>query len=207
MENKFSGSKYPVAALLSLSLLSAPIDLVAADVNTNGYLSASQSKGRTIQGVVKDDLGDALPGASVVVAGTTQGVATDIDGRFTLKINTDKSVVLVVSYLGMETQEIIVTPKVHELSIILLPQHKALDEVVVTGFQTISRERSSGSAVILSKEKLTQIKAPNITSNLEGLVPGLTTYGGGMSIRGNSSFSLSSQPLIVIDGMPVENIT
>lgn len=207
MEKKLSGSRYPVAALLSLSLLSAPIDLVAADVNTNGHLSVSQSKGRTIQGVVKDDLGDALPGASVVIAGTTQGVATDIDGRFSLKINTDKSVVLVVSYLGMETQEIIVTPKVHELSIILLPQHKALDEVVVTGFQTISRERSSGSAVILSKEKLTQIKAPNITSNLEGLVPGLSTYGGGMSIRGNSSFSLSSQPLIVIDGMPVENIT
>lgn len=207
MENNFRRSKYPVAALLSFSLLSAPIMMVAADVNTNGYLAVGQSSSRTVQGVVKDDLGDALPGASVVIAGTTQGVATDIDGRFSLKINTDKSVVLVVSYLGMETQEIIVTPKVKELSVVLLPQHKALDEVVVTGFQTISRERSSGSAVILSKEKLTQIKAPNIASNLEGLVPGLTTYGGGMSIRGNSSFSLNSQPLIVIDGMPVENIT
>lgn len=206
MDNKFRGSKYPVVALLSLSLLSAPIDLVASDVNTNGYLSANQSKSRTVQGLVQDDLGDALPGASVVIAGTTQGVATDIDGRFVLNINTDKSIVLVVSYLGMETQEIIITPKVKELSIVLLPQHKALDEVVVTGFQTISRERTSGSAVILSKEKLTQIKAPNITSNLEGLVPGLTTYGG-MSIRGASSFSLSSQPLIVIDGMPIENIT
>ncbi|MGL4328553.1 MAG: SusC/RagA family TonB-linked outer membrane protein, partial [Tannerellaceae bacterium] len=207
MEKKFNGSRYPVAALLSLSLLSVPMDMVATDVNITDHLAVGQSKSRIIEGIVKDDLGDVLPGASVVITGTTQGVATDVDGRFTLKINTDKSVVLSVSYLGMETQEIIVTPKVKELSIVLLPQHKALDEVVVTGFQTISRERSSGSAVILSKEKLTQIKAPNITSNLEGLVPGLTTYGGGMSIRGNSSFSINSQPLIVIDGMPVENIT
>ncbi|MGL5619048.1 MAG: hypothetical protein ACRDDC_05415, partial [Tannerellaceae bacterium] len=62
MEKKFNGSRYPVAALLSLSLLSVPMDMVATDVNITDHLAVGQSKSRIIEGIVKDDLGDVLPG-------------------------------------------------------------------------------------------------------------------------------------------------
>lgn len=208
MKSTIFGSKYPITALLTLVMMGNPFLNGEALASTSGDAVnvITQSKTRTIRGLVKDEQGETLPGAAIIVVGTNQGVATDLNGQFILNVPDGKTSKLMISYVGMLPKEVTVTPKMRDVVVVLSADHKALDEVVVTGFQTISRERASGSAVILSKEKLAQIKAPNITSNLEGLVPGLSTKGG-LSIRGTSSFSLSSQPLIVIDGMPVENIS
>lgn len=160
-------------------------------------------KMKQITGVVMDTNNEPLMGANIAVPETGTIAITDIDGKYTIFAPDEAT--LVYSYIGFAPQEVKIKGR-KNFNIFLAEDQKALDEVVVTGFQTISRERASGSAVIVNKEKLNQIKSPDIVSNLEGLVPGLNTQGG-MSIRGSSSLSLSSQPLIVIDGMPVENIS
>lgn len=164
---------------------------------------AALGKMKQITGVVMDANNEPLMGANIAVPETGTIAITDLDGKYTIFAPENAS--LVYTYIGFAPQEIKIKGR-KNFNIFLAEDQKALDEVVVTGFQTISRERASGAAVIVNKEKLNQIKSPDIVSNLEGLVPGLNTQGG-ISIRGTSSFSLSSQPLIVIDGMPVENIS
>lgn len=159
-----------------------------------------------IKGTVVDDLGEPLPGASVLVKGTVAGTSTNIDGEFEITVKNGQKVTLVVNYIGMNTREI--QASAGDVLTIKLEQNAGmLDEVIVSGFQTISRERNTGSAIVLGSEKLSKVQAPSLSSKLEGITPGLTVYNGSMSIRGTSSFSLSSTPLIVIDGQPATGMT
>ena len=156
-----------------------------------------------VKGVVKDQNGELLPGVTVLVKGMSYGTATDVNGAFEMPLPlSGNSVTLVFSFIGMKTQEVKVE-NAKPLSITMEPEATMLNEVVATGYQTISRERSAGSAVILNTEKLDKIKAPNLTTKLEGMTPGLSTYGGEMKIRGTSSFAVSSSPLVVVDGQVV----
>lgn len=158
-----------------------------------------------VTGSVRDEQGNSLPGVAIIIKGVNTGTATDINGGFVLPIPQEK-VTLVFSFIGMKNQEIVVTNG-QQLNVKMVVENKALEEVVVTGFQTISRERSSGAAVIVGQKELGLVSTRNVSENLEGVVPGLMNYNGQMSIRGISSFAVNSSPLIVIDGMPVENIT
>ncbi|MDE6451319.1 MAG: SusC/RagA family TonB-linked outer membrane protein, partial [Odoribacter sp.] len=91
------------------------------------------------------------------------------------------------------------------LKVVMEPEATILSEAVATGYQTISRDRSSGSAVILNSEKLDRTAASNLVEKIEGLAPGLLNYGGEMSIRGTSSFATGTTPLLVIDGQVVSH--
>lgn len=159
-----------------------------------------------IKGRVVDELREPLPGASVRIKGTTVGTVTDIDGHFRLKVPTDGKVTVVVSFLGLKTMEITATPG-KTVYVEMLSEENMLDELIVSGFQTISRERSTGSAVIINSEKLEKVQAADLKSKLEGITPGLTIYNNQMSIRGTSSFAVDGTPLLVIDGQPATGMT
>ena len=154
--------------------------------------------GFLVKGTVKDEFGLPLPGVTVIVKGTTTGAATNPDGTFELRVK-ERNTLLVFSFVGMKTKEVM-TEGDKVLNVVLEEEAEMLGEVVATGYQTISRERSTGSAVILNSRKLDQVQAIDLTSKLEGITPGLMNYGGTMAIRGRSSFAVGSTPLLVIDG-------
>ncbi len=152
-------------------------------------------------GKIIDKSGLPIPGASVFVKGTQNGMSTDIDGKFEItSLSTNRP--LVVSFIGMQTREI--PFKQGEFNIVLQEDKQVLDEVVVTGYQTISKERATGSFTVVTPNKLKDNLEPNILSRLEGKVAGLVNYKGNISIRGVSTLRGVRAPLLVVDGLPFE---
>lgn len=192
---------------LALGLLLCPaISMEAADSSAQYAASTSASHSYTVKGVVTDTGGEGLPGATIFVKGTKTGTSTGIDGDFEIALVSPGPVTLVVSYVGMKTKEVKATSG-SSLNIVLEESSDMLGEVIVSGFQTISRERNTGSAIVINAEKLEKIQAADISSKLEGIAPGLTIYNNQMSIRGNSSLSISSTPLLVVDGQPATGMS
>lgn len=163
----------------------------------------------TVTGVVKDAQGEPLTGVGVTIMNTNQGCATDYDGRFTLKVP-DEYAVLRFSMIGMEPQELMVGKR-KSFNITMKENRNMMDEVVVTGYQTLSSERSAGSFetikgdVIGDKIALTG----NIAQSLEGLAPGLNVNMSAgadkFTVRGITSINSTRSPLFVVDGMPLES--
>ena len=156
-----------------------------------------------ISGRVVDKGGESLIGVTVVIKGTSMGAATDADGHFTINGLRDSSVVLVVSYIGKESKEVAAKLNSHVL-ITLEDDASEIEEVVVTGYQSISREKVTGSASTVTSEDLSRRHTTNIMDNLEGRVAGLVNYDGKMTIRGTSSLYAETSPLLVVDGLPIE---
>ena len=164
-----------------------------------------------VKGKVVDENGEPLPGVSVVLKGTTTGVATDINGEFTLLIPNPEGAVLVFSFVGMKTVELpIVTDR--PMNVTLETDTEQMDEVVVTGYQTISRERATGAYAIIDTKMLEQKPTANLSEALNGLVPGLAVQSS--SVDGDLRFIIRGQgtlqtdqadrdPLIVVDGFPI----
>jgi len=162
----------------------------------------SQQK-REIKGKVTDEDGNTLPGVSVVVKGTTNGVSTDIDGNYSISIENENAV-LVFSFVGMESQEIKFKDQ-STINIVLKEDQSQLGEVVVTGYQTISRERATGSFAIVNEKVLDSKISTDFTSRIDGMVSGLQVdREGNMTIRGISTLNASTKPLVVVDGFPIE---
>lgn len=158
--------------------------------------------------VISADDGLPVIGASIVVKGTMVGTVTDYDGNFTLEVPSNGKV-LIVSYVGMLTQEVPVSPNVR---VVLKSDTQNLDEVVVTAMGISKEKKALGYAVQDVKgEKLTQAANSNLAGALQGKVSGLDIKpSSGMpgassqiTIRGARSFSGDNTPLYVIDGMPV----
>ena len=163
-----------------------------------GFSMHSQS----ISGTVSDDNGVALPGATVLVQGTTNGVSTDFDGAFTISASSDDT--LVFSFIGYASQSILVGSS-STINVSLSPDN-LLDEVVVTGYGSQKASNISGSVSIVSGEEVEKIKPLRIEDALQGTT-GLNVIsspnpGGKPSvlIRGITSFS-GTDPLVVIDGI------
>lgn len=173
-------------------------------------LEDTEQEKKILTGKVTDANGIALPGVSVVIKGTSTGVATDIDGNYSIKFE-GQNVVLVFSFVGMVAQEIVYNGQSVQ-NMILSADAEQMAEVVVTGYQTISKERATGSYVTISKEKLEKIKTTSIKEKLEGMATGvlLTTEEGEggdkikISIRGISTIRAEQEPLVVVDGFPIE---
>ncbi len=166
-------------------------------------VSAAQQK-RLIKGSVKDDKGLPLPGVTVLVKGTMTGVATDIDGKFELKCDSDTPVVLVFSFVGMKNKEITVGQQQQEVNVVLESEAENLEEVVVTGYQKISKERATGSFSVVTAKDYKGKMETDIMSRIEGLVTGLVNYNKQVSIRGVSTVYGDRDPLYVVDGVPYE---
>lgn len=156
---------------------------------------------KRIAGTVTDEQGESLVGAAVSVPGSPYGTVTDVDGRYELLIPGDCTEVQ-LSYVGMKTKKMPVGR--HETNNYVLSEDKTmLDEVLVTGYQTISKERATGSFAKLTAKDLETKRMNSITSLLEGQVAGYTDG----TIRGLSTMYGEKAPLYVIDGFPVENQT
>jgi TonB-linked SusC/RagA family outer membrane protein len=164
-----------------------------------------------VSGVVRDNTGDLLPGVSIQVKGTTQGVVTDTDGRFSINVPNNQSV-LVFSFVGMETQEVNVSGR-SVIDVVLSQSTIGVDEVVVTALGITRQRKTLGYAVSeVEGEALQRVAHENVLNSLSGRVAGVainSTGGPGSSvsmvIRGASSLTSDNQPLFVIDGVPVNN--
>mgnify|MGYP000853793549 FL=1 len=171
-----------------------------------GTMTYAQSTDRTIYGIVVDENGEPLPAARVEQVRQTKdealtAVVTDINGHFRLTLlGTAKEIE--VSYLGYETKKVNLTDA-ESYKIDLQPNIELLSEVVVTGYQTISRERATGSFAKVDAKKLETQRLSNISSLMEGRIAG---YRDGR-IRGVTTMNGVSTPLYVIDGFPVEKTT
>ena len=158
--------------------------------------------------VVSSEDGEPLIGVSILVKGTTNGTITDFDGNFELDVS--EGSVLVVSFVGMTTQYITVDSR-NEYQIVLLPESVALKEVVVVAYGTQRKDRFNGSVTSVKSEEITSVPSASVDKMLQGNVPGLLSVSSSgqpgaaseMRIRGIGSILASSEPLYVIDGVPV----
>ena len=164
-----------------------------------------------ISGIISDSDGP-LPQASIVVKNSSIGTTTDFDGKFNLK--TDSNAVLVVSYLGYETQEIDLNGQTF-FQIKLEASSEMLDELVVIGYGSIKRRDVTGAiSKITTKEMMTTVIS-SVDQGIQGKAPGVVvTFGSGqpgsksnIRIRGTSSILGNLEPLYVIDGVPISSDT
>lgn len=163
---------------------------------------------KTVTGIVKNDAGELLPGASILLKGTTTGTSADVDGRFT--INANEGDVLVISFIGHVTQEVVVGAS-DEIEIVLQQDVTTMEELVVIGYGTVRKKDLTGSVASLQPKDFNQgiITAPD--QLIQGRTPGVmvinnTGQPGGAStvrIRGNSSIRAGNDPLFVLDGIPL----
>uniref|UniRef100_F4CDN0 TonB-dependent receptor plug n=1 Tax=Sphingobacterium sp. (strain 21) TaxID=743722 RepID=F4CDN0_SPHS2 len=169
---------------------------------------SSYGQGTTVRGVVKDISGDALPGVSVKVKGGTGGTTTDGNGQFTLK--TPDNAVLIFSYIGYQVKEEAVQGS-STLEITLLPSNQELDEVVVVGYGTQRKGDITGAVGVVSQEAFESRPNTQFGSILQGKTAGVQVSSPGgkpnaglnIRIRGTSSITSSSDPLYVVDGVPI----
>ena len=185
--------------VLSLLTLLMPLGLLAQDIK--------------VQGVVKDERGETVIGASVMQKGTTNGAVTDIDGNFSLTVPSKAT--LVVSYIGFTTQEIAVGGRT-QLEITLKEDDQTLNEVVVVGYGTMDKKELTSAISHVGEKDFLTVSSLDPSMMIQGKVAGvsITNTGAGdpnnqasIQIRGVSSRSAGLGPLIVIDGVPGGNLT
>ena len=173
-------------------------------------VSQPGSRKKRVTGVVKDVMGEPLIGANVVEKGrSTNGVITDFNGKFTLEV--DESASLVVSYIGYLAQDIPTKGK-GNFHIILKEDTNTLDEVVVTGYGDFKKATYTGSASVLTTEKLEALPVVSVGQMIESNIPGISVVAGTSSqpgakttlrVRGVASMNASTEPLYVLDGVPI----
>ena len=159
--------------------------------------------------VISEEDGQPVIGASVLVKGTQIGAITGVDGDFTLPNVPSSAKTLVISYIGMQTQEVAIKPHVR---VIMHSDSELLDEVMVVAYGTAKKSSFTGSASTIDNKKLELRPITNVTKGLEGQSTGvLTTSGSGQPgesasvvIRGYGSINASKSPLYVVDGIPFD---
>ena len=177
-------------------------------------LSMSAYAQYTVSGVVTDDTGEALIGVNVLVEGTNSGTVTDLDGSYALEV-TSENATLLFSYLGYETQRTNVSSSSNVANVSLSESSSTLDEIVITGLATtVKRKNLANSVARVSAKDLTGI-TPQATLDgaLYGKFKGAEIRansgapGGGIAfkLRGVTSINGSSQPLIIVDGIYLDN--
>lgn len=183
---------------------------------SNGHIiitkqAKTASETKKISGIVKDERGEPVIGANVVVKGTTNGTVTDMDGKYTLEVPAGG--VLQISYIGYNTQEVKVG-SVNVVNISLREDSEALDEVVVIGYGTVKKSDLTGAVGSVQMKDVSQVGITSADRALQGQIAGVQVNartgqpGEAMMIRvrGSNSLAGGNEPLYVIDGMPVEKM-
>lgn len=213
MNNK-SNENSSMVLKAAFAMLAAGLPMQYASANGNVAPNAlTQAQGSVVQGTVKDGTGEPLIGVSVVVKGATGlGVVTDIDGNYKINVK-DKNAVLVFSYIGYTPQEVKLGGR-SSVDVTMKDESSVLKEVVVTAMGIKRKESSlTYSTQQVKASDLNRVQDPNVANSLEGKVSGVTITpsaggAGGASkiiLRGNKSILGSSTPLIVVDGVPMNN--
>ena len=158
-----------------------------------------------VRGVVLDEAGETVIGATIQIKGTSQGTVTDFDGNFVL--SAPENATLVFSYVGMNTQEL---PAQANMQVVMRFDSELLDEVMVVAFGTAKKSAFTGSAKVIDSEQLSMSQVTSVTNALAGSVPGLQLSSDDgapgatskIKIRGFSSLNAGNDPLIILDGAP-----
>ncbi len=164
---------------------------------------------RTVTGTVVDDTGLPLPGVNIIIEGTNSGTQTDFDGRYSIRANANN--VLVFTFVGYASEEIPVGGN-STINVTLDVDAAALDEVVVQGYRTSTKEKSNIASVTISSQSIENRPNANFVQTLSGQVAGLniSTSSGqpgaasNINLRGVTSINGNTQPLFIIDGIPVD---
>lgn len=176
------------------------------EVTTNSDTTTDGDAGKTIKGVINDEQGETIIGASVIIKGEDTGTTSDMDGRFTLEA--PEGAILVISYIGYHTQEVKVRKK-SLLRVVLKEDNQLLDEVVVVGYGTVKKSDLTGAVSGVSNRQYKNQPVQRVENILQGRTPGVeVTATSGMPgasmkvrVRGTTSINKSSDPLYVIDGI------
>ncbi|MGX1928975.1 SusC/RagA family TonB-linked outer membrane protein [Flagellimonas sp. 2504JD4-2] len=173
------------------------------------FLVVSAMSAQTVTGVISDQYGVPLPGATIVEKGASNGVIADFDGKYAIS-NLGENAILVFSYVGYSEKEVIVGDETI-VNVSLVEELSQLKEVVVIGYGTQLKEQISGSVASVGVEAIEKIPQVSIDQLIQGRAAGVTVTnnsgrpGGAVSvrIRGVGSINASSEPLYIIDGVPV----
>lgn len=166
----------------------------------------------TVTGTIIDAANDEpIIGASVLVMGTTSGTITDFDGNFTVSVPDDDAV-LQISYMGYKTQEVPVNGQ-KTIRVVLHEDSELLDEVVVVGYGVVKKNDATGAVTAIKPDDMNKGLQTNAQDMIQGKIAGVSVTsdggapGGGANIRirGGSSLSASNNPLIIIDGLAMDN--
>ena len=177
-----------------------------------GGIGLATAQTSQISGVVYSEAdGEPVIGASVLVVGTNQGVATDIEGKFVIADVPASATTLRVSYIGMATQEVKIL-RGKTIKVTLTEDGMALDDVMVVAYGTVKKSAFTGSASVVNAEKLEDRQVSNITNALSGTMAGVQTLSSNgqpgtsstVRIRGIGSLYASNTPLYVVDGVPFD---
>lgn len=166
------------------------------------------AQGLTVKGVVKDNTGMGVIGANILVKGTTNGTITDFDGNFILEAK--KGDVIVISFIGYKTQEL---PAAATMNVTLQDDTEVLEDVVVIGYGSVKKDDATGSVTAIKPDKISKGITTSPQDMITGKIAGVNvvstggTPGAGATIRirGGSSLNASNDPLIVIDGLAMDN--
>lgn len=188
---------------MKLRLLLASFVLLCAFV-----LHAATANDIRVSGTVVSE-GEPLPGASVLVKGTHSGTVTDVDGRYSITVPSDGT--LVFSFIGLKSQEQKVGGRT-VINVDLLPDNEQLDEVMVVAYATAKKYSFTGAASTVKGDEIARMQTSNVSRALEGTVPGLQASAASgqpgtdaeIRIRGIGSINASSAPLYVVDGLPFD---
>lgn len=187
------------------------VNMYAARAEKPSASNVYQQTRILVSGRILDSSGQPVPGASVIEKGTTNGVNTDIDGKFTISVKSGSS--LEVSCIGYETVSVAAS---ENLSVTLKEDTQFLDEVVVVGFGTQKKVNMTGSVAAVDVDKAFGSKPiTDVSKGLQGVVPGLSiTYNSNdlnasptMKIRGTGSINGDNTPLILLDGVEVPDLS
>ncbi len=170
---------------------------------------------RTVTGTVVDESGEGIPGATVIIKGTTRGVPTDLDGKFSIEVRPEDQV-LVVSFVGYNTQEVEIGNR-SEVTVTLQEDIQSLEEAIVIGYGSQDKKEITSAVVGVKPEDFNNGNVVNPAQLLQGKVAGLSiTRPGGnpnngfnIRLRGLTTFGANSSPLIVLDGVigaSIENV-
>jgi len=177
-------------------------------LRTEGANTSQSDQKKTIIGKVTDSSGEALPGVTVVVKGTTQGVITDMDGNFSIA-DVSGNATLMFSFVGMRAQEVNVDGRT-VIDVTMVEESIGLEEVVAVGYGVQKKATLTGSVINVDGEDLKNIPATNVSQTISGRLPGVVAISNGgepgydgvsILIRGVNTFG-NSAPLIVVDGVP-----
>jgi TonB-linked SusC/RagA family outer membrane protein len=208
----YSGTNQRLDAVLNTIL---PADISYRLINDRIVLSSRKSNTNAgtqqaipIKGKVVDDKGEVLIGVSVTVKGTTTGTITDVNGNFTLNVP-DASATLVVRYVGFAVKEVPVANQT-TLTINLVPEASSLSEVVVVGYNIVKKSDVTGSVTSVNAEEIRSRPVQNALQAIQGKAAGVDVTSnerpgsvGSVLIRGVRSITGTSNPLYVVDGIPL----
>ncbi len=179
-----------------------------------GSIGLAAAQGRQVQGIVKSDTGEALPGVTVLVEGTTVGTSTGVNGDFNITLPaTPANPTLRFSFVGYASQSVVVGDKA-TINVALATDSKQLEDVVVIGYQTVERRDVTGSVSSVGAKQLKDIPVNSAAEALTGRLAGvqLTSSEGApgnasvqVRVRGGGSITQDNSPLYVVDGVQVEN--